>query len=116
MSQNFTADCMLVPLPCGCTTDVGEIRASAPEQEQQLLECPWCEATFSRDDFRDWMRSEFSPQLFMHRPPRTLVKYAGKLLEALGRCDCDEPLVREPGGPKFHLEELGEGTPEVVRN
>lgn len=115
MPINFTADCMLVPLPCGCTSEVTDIQAW-PTEGTETLECPWCEATLLRDDFTEWLRSEFSPSIFMQRPPRTLIKYGDKLLEAMGRCDCDEPLVREPGGPRFHLEELPPSTPVVVRN
>ena len=115
MPQNLTADCMLVPLPCGCTSDVSHIAVSEPEHEP-LVECPWCETTLSRDDFREWLMSEFSPSLHIQRPPHTLVQYGDKLLEAMGRCDCDEPLVRELGGPKFHLEELPQSKPVIVRN
>jgi len=116
MAQNLTADCMLMPLPCGCCADAGSILVWEPEG-QVILECPWCDATFSRDDVHEWLHSESSPQLYIQRPPRTLVRYAGKVLEALGRCDCDEPLVREAGTKqKLHLGELPESTPEVMRN
>jgi len=115
MARNFTADCMLVPLPCGCCSDVGEIYVWAPEHEE-MLERPWCDTTFARDDFKEWLSSEFSPSLLIQHPPRNLLRYAGKVLEAMGWCDCNEPLVREPGGKKFHLDELPKSRPEIVRN
>jgi hypothetical protein len=87
------------------------------EDEDQQIECPWCDAAFSMNDFREWAGSEYSPSIQMLRPPPTLVLYAGKVFEALGRCDCDEPLVREPGSnQKIHLGELPASTPVVMRN
>ena len=63
----------LLPLPCGCVSEDAYRQA-------EVLECVWCSASFSFDDYADWLL-EWGGGLILGRPPACLVKYEDELRE-----------------------------------
>jgi hypothetical protein len=83
----------LFPLPCGCLC--GHAR-----RFRELVECPWCLAVFSFEEFQQW---EPPPFIAIHPTPR-IFRFGGKVLAFVKRCeDCMAPVMREGVGVKFHL-------------
>lgn len=67
--------CILVPTPCGCITP------SNQQFIEGIFECKWCGATFSAQDFADWINCDGAPELFMTQSPRPLVRWQNNLYE-----------------------------------
>jgi hypothetical protein len=106
MPRDFKHSLNLVPLPCGCTADVHELEIwdCADEHfDYSIVQCPWCDTTFDREEHTDWLRSESSPWLIVLAKPPTLIEVEGEVLVAAGFCGCGCGclLVKEPGAKQI---------------
>ena len=87
--------------PTGCIFASGGLAAYAID-DNQILECLWCGATFYRIDFQHWLRDEYTNT---PHAPRTLFRIGEDAMEIMRFCDCGTPFVRKIGHEGvFHFE------------
>jgi len=105
----------LIPLPCSCAVEAKTVRQ---HEHRSVLECPWCGATFTTQQFAEWLFAGVPRPVFLELGPMDLLTYEGKFLEVVAKCGCGDLIVRERNGKsqkEFHLEADPKDI-EVLRN
>ena len=81
---------IIAHLPCGCVADFSSL--------DEMVECPWCGATFARDELVAWA-SGYLPPFFAYSSPKPLLRLNDDVSEVVRfcHCGCGAPLVRMDG-------------------
>jgi len=108
----------LALLPCGCSIDPDRMQLhyvfGSPSFENAVICCPWCDATFSAIEYRDWIHEPGREVVIQFRAQ--VIIQSGRVLEVVGLCGrCGSLMVREPCAKEVvHLET---GVPvQMLRN
>lgn len=93
----------LFSLPCGCVIDVDFPIAHWMHGgiDMDVMECPWCEATFETDVVLRWLAENADAYLHVGRTGRKLFRVGNDIVEHVGQCDdCGCLLVAKCGAKK----------------
>ena len=105
ISPDLSPRYAIVPLPCGCVTEIKMLRAYEAKTmwPNAIIECPWCRSTFFATEFKLWIEADVQRPLVMSRPPRPLLWDGDKFFESTGRrCGCGAPILRRSDGEMIH--------------
>lgn len=82
---------LIVNLPCGCVADFSSM--------DEVVECPWCDATFFYDELVEWYQDSLLPPFFSYSAPKPLLWMNDDVGEVTRfcRCGCGSPFVRTGG-------------------
>lgn len=99
-------------MPCGCVIE----NENPPGRQGNVIECPWCGATFDLDEMCEWFQCSTEVWVGKYRP---ILQFGPCLLEVTRRCECGGTIVRECGSPRsvsFHFSASAVDDSIVLRN